>query len=602
MCGIGGLLHPTNATATLQPLLPHLQAALQHRGPDDTGTFISGDGQAGFVHARLAVIDLSAAGHQPMFALDGRYTLIFNGEIYNYRALARELEAQGVMLRTQSDTEVVVLLYHLLGPDCVKRFQGMFAFAIWDGVEKTCFMARDPLGIKPFYYAHRADGVLAFASELRALLATGIVPKQLDADGLLSFFLHGSVAEPRTLVAGALCLEAGHWMLWRAGRLRTECFWKVPFAEDQAAEVIGANADVAYVRQSLLETMDRHFVADVPVGLFLSGGIDSTALVALARAQGRENLRTYSLSFDEAEFNEGESARRTAEHFGTQHTDYRLTGREARDLFQKFLQQLDQPSVDGFNTYAISKVAREAGAKVVLSGLGGDELFGSYPSFQRVPRMLQTASLLGPARPLVAAGLRAWPGHPRFARLGDFLAGTPTVGRAVSACRGIYSQAEALALTAHFLAGAAAPALPNKAASNGVPRQDDARVRASVGTHEVTHYMRNQLLRDSDVASMAWGLELRVPLVDSKFYEDLAGILPARRLRPGKTMLLDAVPEIPDWIAGGAKRGFSFPFARWLDEDWKGVFGDDGGPIAGVRLKTWYQRWSLFVFRRWWEM
>ncbi len=601
MCGIAGVIHPEPEPERLHSVLPYLQAALRHRGPDDTGSYVSPDGRCGFAHARLAILDLSPAGHQPMFSRDGRYAMVFNGEIYNFRALAQRLEAEGHRLVSQSDTEVVLLLYQLLGPACVNEFGGMFALAIWDLQERTCFLARDALGIKPLYYAHRGDGALAFASELRALLTTGIVAKRLDASGLMGYFMRGSVAEPRTLIEGAHCLEAGHWMLWKDGKVRSERFWTLPIGRGGADDPIPAGEDIAFVRRALLDSVEHHFVSDVPVGLFLSGGIDSTALVALARAQGRENLRTYSISFDEAEFNEGESAQRTADHFRTRHEDFRLTGTAARELFQQFLMRLDQPSVDGFNTYAISKVAHEHGAKVVLSGLGGDEIFGSFPSFSGIPRMLELARKLGGFRNLAGECLRHWPGHPRFRRVGDFLTGPVSLERAMTSYRGIYTEAEAATLTAHYLDGRRdLPPLTGRVAVGGeVPR---AGLKDAISALEITGYMRNQLLRDSDVASMAWGLELRVPLVDRFLYEALARVSPERRLRPGKAMLLEAVPEIPEWVAHGAKRGFSFPFERWLEHDWKGLFGENVTDVAGVHPRTWYQRWCIYVFRRWWEM
>lgn len=603
MCGIAGILHPSPQPDALRAVLPHVLSSIRHRGPDDEGNYFSADGCIGLTHCRLSILDLSAAGHQPMFACDDRYVIVYNGEIFNFRQLNEELRAAGLAPRSSSDTETLLLLHHLHGPEFVRRLRGMFAFALWDHRERTCLLARDPLGIKPLYYAQRSDGTLGFASEMRALLATGVVAKRLDPDGVLGYFRRGSVPEPFTLVQGARCLEAGSSMRWHDGRLdERKTYWNLPFgaAASPAGDPVGPADDAAFVRAQLLDTVDHHFVSDVPVGLFLSGGLDSTALVALAKVQGRENLDTYSISFDETEFNEGESAARTARHFGTRHIDHRLTATEARGLFELFLQRLDQPSVDGFNTFAISKIAHLAGKKVVLSGLGGDEVFGSYPSFERIPKMLETARRLGPLASLAGRLMEHWPGHPRVRRLGTFLREDPSVNSAMNAYRGIFTDAEAQQLAAYFLEGAPAPSPSTQPIR--LPAASETAIRDSVSALEITQYMRNQLLRDSDVASMAWALELRVPLVDSVLYEQLARVSPARRLRPGKAMLLEAVPEIPEWVANGAKRGFSFPFERWLETDWRGAFGATDRLPAGVHPTTWYQKWCIFVFRRWWEL
>ncbi len=604
MCGIAGFLSSSNAPGALDGMLPALLGGIRHRGPDAEGTWVSPGGEAGFAHSRLAIIDLSPAGRQPMHVLDGRYTIVFNGEIYNHRALAAALRAEGMEVRTQSDTEIIPLLWHLRGPAGLRALRGMFAFALWDHAERSAVLARDPLGIKPLYYAPRSDGSLAFASELRVLVNAGIVPRALDPQGLAGFLQRGSVPEPRTLLAGARCLEAGHCLRWRAGKTEGAAYWQLPFGGGSVmGDPIPAGEETAWAREALLDSVRRHFVSDVPVGLFLSGGLDSTALLALSRAAGHEGVRTYSISFEEREFDEGAAAARTAAHFGARHTDFRLGASEARGLFDRWLARLDQPSVDGFNTFAISRVAHDDGAKVVLSGLGGDELLRGYPSFERVPAMLRAARRLGPLRGAAGRVLRAWPGHPRMRRLGEFFGGPPTVGAAMTAQRGIFTAGEARALAAHFL-GARDPRDlgPEEAPEPdiGLPSTpaDDA-VRDAVSAHEVTHYMRNQLLRDSDVASMAWALELRTPLVDAALFEALARIPPGRRLRPGKALLLAAVPEVPEWIAGRPKRGFSLPFERWLTTEWRGVL-DDGAPsAAGVAATTWYQRGCLFVLRRW---
>ena len=574
-----------------------MEGSLEHRGPDDRGMYLSPDGRCGLTNTRLAILDLSAAGHQPMRSADGRRVIVFNGEIYNFLELRKELEAAGAVFRSQSDTEVVLSLYERHGPACVERLRGMFALAVWDEQAGTCFLARDPLGIKPLYYYHdEAAGVLAFASEIRSLLATGLVPKRLDAQGLYGYFRSGSVPEPLTMIAGVRCLEPGTRMQWDAGRITRDRFWTLRFGSGPT-ETDAENA--ATVRGALADSVEHHFVSDVNVGLFLSGGIDSTALLALARANGRENVRTFSIGFDDdLAADESGIARRTAAHFGAQHAEWRLDRASGRALFDEFLPCIDQPSVDGFNTYAVSRFTREQGIKVALSGLGGDELFGGYPSFQQLPRMVALSRRLGPLRGMAGGVLAALAGSPSWRRMGDFLRQPPTLGNAYTAYRGIHTDAEARALVARFTNfDPATLSTPDEGHATGYATAAD-----EISALELQRYMSNQLLRDSDVMSMANGLELRVPFVDRRLVETIARLPAAQRLQSGKGLLLRAVPEVPEWVAGQPKRGFLFPFEKWMAGDWGGapavVPGSKAAKQAG---RTWYQKWSVFVFEHWWR-
>jgi asparagine synthase (glutamine-hydrolysing) len=631
MCGIAGIIWPDPAERDYAAPLRAMQGALRHRGPDDAGLFLSsraaspaplhsGQGKAvghsssgrvvlpdrlaapqpihrretrvsccGLVHTRLSILDLSPAGHQPMTTPDGRFTIVFNGEIYNFRELRDRLSAQGVRFASHSDTEVILHLYARCGPDCVNHLRGMFAFAIWDELEQSCFLARDPLGIKPLYYSQSASA-FAFASELRALLAAGVVGKELDPDSVFGFFLTGTVPEPGTLLRGARLLEAGSWLLWKQGRTRHARYWNLRFQADSGDRAAASRC----VREALLDSVRHHFVSDVPVGVFLSGGIDSTALVALSRAVGQQDLRTFSISFDDPRFNEGDVAQRTAGHFGTRHADWRLDAGVGQELFRDFLARFDQPSIDGFNTFTVSRFAREHGMKVVLSGLGGDELFGGYPSFRQVPRMLRASRCLGPLRGLVAWSLKRSQ-QPQRRRLADFFRRPPNLLAAYQTYRGVYSLEEAWALARHYTGREAGPGRETESDEAAAATMEDA-----VSELELTRYMRNQLLRDSDVMSMAWGLELRVPLVDRVLVETLGRFPAGVRLRPGKKLLLEAVPEVPEWVRSRPKRGFLFPFEQWLAGDWKDTFAATA-QRGGVRAQTWYQKWSVFVFEQWCE-
>ncbi len=357
---------------------------------------------------------------------------------------------------------------------------------------------------------------------------------------------------------------------------------------------------IATTRAALEESMRRHLVSDVPVGIFLSGGIDSTVVLALTRqALGPDaDIRTFSIGFDDPAFDESSLARRTAEHFGARHTEWKMTPEEGAAEIPAFLAAADQPSVDGFNTWCVSKLARREGMKVVMSGLGGDEFFAGYGSFQRVPRFHQAYRLLGPLRPLLAAVLDKRPVGSPWRRLAAFLRGGGSWLEAFHAQRGIFTAAEAEQL-ARALTGKASttPAFSASRSSIHDPQSTICDPRSLISDFEVTRYMRNQLLRDSDVFSMAHGLELRVPLVDVRLAETLLSLPPAERLRQGKQLLLDTVPEIPEWVRNQAKRGFRFPFQQWME----GQFGEllaEAKQVSPVTLNAWYRTWAVAVAMR----
>jgi asparagine synthase (glutamine-hydrolysing) len=587
MCGIAGIINSGLDREKLEKVLTVMQQQLHHRGPDDRGLFISDDGKTGLVNTRLAILDLSSAGHQPMASADGRYRIVLNGEIYNFQALRTGLEAKGEVFLSHSDTEVVLKMYERYGPDCVRELEGMFALAIWDEQEEVCFLARDPLGIKPLYYCE-TNGAVCFASELRTLLGSGLVPRRLSLKAVCGYLLFGTVPEPLTLVEGVHALPAGHYLICNRGRLRLAKYWDIQFGDEPIAE----SEAVELVRDALDESIQRHLVSDVPVGVFLSGGIDSTVLVAFASRHGANKLRSFCISFDDPKFNEGNIAARTAQHFGTRHTDCRLDSASARKLLTTFLEYSDQPSIDGFNTFCVSRLAHDAGLKVVLSGLGGDEVFGGYPSFRRVPQMVCTSRWLNPLWPLRSAAgeiLQTKYSSPRTARLGCFLQEPPTTAAAYWCMRGIFTPREVKGLLGRYGGGDGqlAPDI-----SFHVPCQPT--LQDEVGYLELTRYMRNQLLRDSDVMSMAWSLELRVPFADRKLVEMMQRIPATLRLARGKKILLDAVPEIPAWLRERPKQGFTFPFKDWITAEWRGVFkridADRSFPF-----KSWYRKWCVLA-------
>ena len=595
MCGIAGIFSPSPQDSTgLEAMLRRLQSNLRQRGPDDEGLWIAPEGRAGLVHTRLSILDLSTAGHQPMHSADGRYTITFNGEIYNFRELRAELEQDGVTFRSNSDTEVLLALYAKRGQAMARDLRGMFAFAIWDDQTKTAFLARDPFGIKPLYFRKGSDGSFAFASELRALRATGLCGSALNPEAVLRYLRMGSVAEPHTLLQEAQCLPAGHKLEWTASGTKIASYWRPQFHPNPE---ISRDEAVITTRKALLDSVRHHFVSDVPVGIFLSGGIDSTALLALAKEAGQSDIATFSVGVDDESLDETEIARRTAAHFGSRHFETRLSGSQGVECLGRFMERVDQPSIDGFNSFVVSNFARREGMKVVLSGVGGDELFGGYPSFAQVPKLFhlgKTARGIPLLGSLAGRAMECWGPSPRIRRLGSFIRHPSSMLEAYRCFRGVFPQREARLLTVEICGcnpADIAETLP-------LPSYEAHDERDIVSALELTLYMRHQLLRDSDVMSMSHGLELRVPFVDAPLFDVLCQIPADHRLQSGKGLLLEAVPEVPEWVANRPKRGFVFPFEKWMNEDWKDTFDKIGGTLPGPR-PTWYQRWAVFMLRQW---
>ncbi len=595
MCGIAGIFSPSpRDTAGVEEKLRRLQAHLRKRGPDDEGLWITPDGRVGLVHTRLSILDLSAAGHQPMASKDGRFTVTFNGEIYNFRELRAELEQDGIKFTSDSDTEVLLALYARRGQAMVRDLRGMFAFAIWDEHEQTAFLARDPFGIKPLYFTQGQDGSFAFASELRALRAAGLCSSKLNPEAVLRYLRMGTVAEPHTLLAEAQCLPAGTNLEWSASGTKTASYWRPQFRPNPALD---RNEAIEQTRAALLDSVRHHFVSDVPVGIFLSGGIDSTALLALAREAGQSDIATFSVGVDDQSLDETAIARQTAAHFGSRHFETRLTGSQGTECLNRFMERVDQPSIDGFNSFVVSEFAHSEGMKVVLSGVGGDELFGGYPSFAKVPKLFhlgKTVRSIPFLGSMAGRAMECCGPSPRSRRLGSFIRHPSSMLEAYRCFRGIFPQREARILTAQ-ICGCDPAEITETLPYPSFEAHDE---RDMVSALELTLYMRHQLLRDSDVMSMSHGLELRVPFVDAPLFETLAKIPAEHRLQSGKKLLLQAVPEVPEWVANQPKRGFLFPFEKWMKEDWKETFDKIAGTLPGQR-PTWYQRWAVFMLRQW---
>lgn len=589
-----------------------------HRGPDDSG--IETHGIATLGSRRLAIFD-PANGHQPMTTPNGRYTIVFNGAVYNFHGLRDELAAGGRAFRTNCDTEVLLAAWERWGEGCLSRLRGMFAFAVWDSQDQTLFLARDPFGIKPLYYRNDGDRLL-FASELNSLLSAGAFSAEIDAFSVSDYLAWSAVPAPWTIYNGVFSLQPGDLAVFRRGRIDIRRMWSFrPAAED--VRPCSSRAEFTReLRARLEDTIRAHTAADVPVGAFLSGGLDSAVVVGLMAQATGTRLKTFSLAFDEAEFSEAGPAEETARHFGTDHHTRILTGAEVAGGLEDFLAARDQPSGDGVNSYYVSQTARAGGVTVALSGLGGDELFGGYPSFQDVPRI---ARWLGPwgAMP---AGVRARVvgrlsrGGARRRKLADFLTHAHDIHEVNSMQRRVFPAAQVRSL----LAADARAALGDRPAFHPELAELTADLQGlsafeQVSAWELRTYMADVLLRDSDVMSMRHSLEMRVPFVDRPLYEWLSR-QPTRwkdTPRQPKSALAAAVDDLlPEGLRGRRKQGFTLPFPVWIRGELRpfieetfsrasversGLFSAEAaqalwsGYLAGTDNHKWSQPWNLAV-------
>ena len=616
MCGIGGFIDGETAPGARESAVAAMCAAMVHRGPDDAG--IESRRAATLGMRRLAIFD-PANGHQPMVSPNRRYTLVFNGAIYNHRELRAELADWS--FRTQCDTEVLLAAFARWGQDCVRRLRGMFAMAVWDEVEQSLFLARDPFGIKPLYYRH-AGSRLLFASELRALLASGHCGGELDVLSAADYLAWFAVPAPRTIYRDIFSLRPGESATYRNGRLEIRSNWR--FGTSAAAEPACATRRefIGQLREKLEDSVRAHVLADVPVGAFLSGGLDSAAVVGLMTRVSGARLRTFSIGFEEPQYSETDAAEETARHFGCDHQSVLLTGAEVAADVETLLGSLDQPTGDGVNTYYASRAARRGGVTVALSGLGGDELFGGYPSFHAVPRLARGLpwwrSLPSPVRRAIVGRLIG--GGTRQRKLADFLHHARDIHELAALQRRVFSETRRrMLLSADTLLALAdrAPFHPELSSLRAdLGRAEPFEV---ISAWELRTYMADVLLRDSDVMSMRHSLELRVPLVDRPLVEWLWRQRADFKFDPelNKSALSEALQDLlPPAVSNRRKLGFTLPFPVWmrrelrpfLEEtfsnasvDRSGLFSRRAvqqlwhGFLAGNDSREWSRVWSLAV-------
>ena len=552
-----------------------------HRGPDDAGMASRGPATLGM--RRLAIFD-PTNGHQPMTTPDGRHTLVFNGAIYNFNALKAELEAEGWVFRTRCDTEVLLAALAQWGEKALNRLRGMFAFALWDAAEASLLVARDPFGIKPLYFIHEG-GRLVFASEIGALLSAGMSDGAIDPSSVADYLSWFAVPAPATIFKGISSLEPGKYARFCRGQLKIETSWSFRSIPSEPGPCTTRQDFIHELRERLNDTVQAHVLADVPVGAFLSGGLDSAVVAGLMSHATGVALKTFTIGFEEDGFSEADEAEATARHFGAVHHTRILTGDEvARDL-DKFLASCDQPTGDGVNTYYVSQTAQEGGVKVALSGLGGDELFGGYPSFRNTAAMAANlprwrrlpAFLRSPTTALLNQG------GARARKLSDFLAYARDPHELGALQRRVFSERSRLAILAPDLARSlrgSGPFHPQLAALRA--DVDSGDIFSLVSAWELRTYMADVLLRDSDVMSMRHSLELRVPFVDRPLLEWLWRQPSAfKESRRPKAALVEATSDIlPPGLVKRRKRGFTLPFPIWMRKDLRPFIQDTLSPAS----------------------
>ena len=650
MCGIAGAVGSLSHLAAngmagrdkITECVNNISIALRHRGPDGEGLWAAEASEVVFGHRRLAILDLSEAGAQPMVDAASGCVISYNGEIYNFMEVRRELEALGERFHSTSDTEVILKAYAHWGLAVVPRLRGIFAMAIWDPRSRSVHLVRDHMGIKPLYWTTVRNSplgkeVLLFSSEIRALLASGAVARRLDPEGVASYLSQGFVIGPNTIVEGIQLLPAASTLTIAPGARAQDansytlrCYWQPPSSE-------GRRTTEDELREELKNTVRMQLVSDAPLGIFLSGGVDSSAVAALASEAAPDAVHTFTIGFDEAGLDESQYAERVATAIGSKHASVKLREEDFVRQLPDALTAIDQPTFDALNTYFVSRAAREAGMTVALAGTGGDELFGGYPSFVELPKMLRAGSWMprvldgaidGASR--LAGGLSwsfgATPPQTRWGKIAD-------VACAAHDLLGLYQTSYALftretqsrlaAKRVHAAQEAQYFGLPAQVARDWRTRTEGSEILHAISLLELSSFIGERLLRDTDAASMAVSLEARVPLLDWGLCEKVAGIDPARRFSPPrkKRLLRDlALARLDPAIFDRPKSGFVLPIDQWarrrLQPEMERMLSDSAlvgsaglqpetvhtlwkSFIAGKRGLYWSRAWSIYALLSW---
>jgi asparagine synthase (glutamine-hydrolysing) len=674
MCSISGIMRITNCEfrnaeledKTLAGTVERMNDALHHRGPDDSGISkfeIQNSKFKGHLclgNTRLAIIDTSTAGHQPMLDPQTGNWITYNGETYNYRDLREEIGGEFGPWRSNTDTEVVLRAYRKWGADAFKKLRGMFALAIWDAQRQELVLARDPFGIKPLYYCHGVAAVgpqdsdankfrnpaisqsrnsFLFASEIRALLASGLISRKLSDDGVASYLEYGSVQAPLTIIEGVRSVMPGQVLRvsekgvssseFKVSSWDVECMHRRDAESAEGAQRIPQSRTeaVTQLRSILEESVRMHLVSDVPLGVFLSGGMDSSAVVALMSQVSRDKPKTFSVVFNEEEFTEATHSRLVAEKFQTDHCEVHLGEDQLLEMLPKAISALDQPTMDGINTYVVSKAVKEAGVTVALSGLGGDELFAGYPSFRRALRVQGMSDTTKRAlRAASAVGKIALNSSVQRQKFWQLAASDGQPWDVYNVTRQLFSPddirkiSDSQVQTANTLSRQLREIRNPQFAIRNLDFVND------VSQLELQGYMANTLLRDADSMSMAHSLEVRVPFIDAKVLSYVLSLRGEWKLTLGngkrpKQLLADALDDLlPKDFLARPKMGFTLPFEKWMQsllrDEISSVFEDEAQlGTAGLKhdgvgkvwrrflnapqTVGWSRPWALYVLTRW---
>lgn len=546
MCGIAGWIGSGFTVSEREETLSNMMKSMIHRGNDDQGVYHHE--AFSFGHQRLSIIDTSMDGHQPMFSMDGNLAVVFNGEIYNYLELKRTL-ANSFHFKTNSDTEVIIAAYLHYGLDFVHQLNGMFAIALWDALKQELYLFRDRLGEKPLYYS-ALDGVLIFASEVRAVLASGRVSRKINPSALEVYKVYQTVWNPQTILQDVMSVQPGCFLRVQTnGDFTEEQYWNL--SDIPPASQMQYKDALKMVRTELERSVAWRMRADVDFGAFLSGGVDSSIIVALMAQLSNRPIKTFSIGFNEVEFDESEFSNAIALKYKTDHTRLVLSPDDFLKNIEPALEAMDHPSLDGVNSFVVSKVTREHGVKMALSGLGGDELFGGYPIFERLCRSATWRKFLPQLSTIPGFSLikNRWNVIQQEKLQAMFSRGKWSDRFLYALDRSVMPYQDPLPFPSHFWSDS--------------PKSHRMR---SLSIAEMKSYMQHVLLRDADQMSMASTLEVRVPLIDHQLVEKVIALPDAcKRGKFPKQLLIDACSDlIPEEIYNRKKKGFAFPWSVWM--------------------------------------
>jgi asparagine synthase (glutamine-hydrolysing) len=610
MCGIAGIVGLDPVTA--QPVIQKMTAAIKHRGPDAEGIFT--DNKVMFGHCRLSIIDLSNGANQPFHDQTDQYVIVFNGEIYNYMDVRAKIDYPW---KTSSDTEVILAAYIKWGRDCLQHLNGMFALAIWDKAKQELFIARDRIGIKPFYYFHSGQ-VFIFSSEIRSILETGLVKRKISRQGLLEYLGSMSVKTPGTIIQDVFQLNPGECGFFRDGKLSRHTYWSMDKGLDKRIEGLTYEETKKKTLALFEASIKNRMVSDVKVGAFLSGGIDSSAAVAVMSQFSTQPVETFSIVFEEKDFDESEYSRLIAKKYNTKHTELPLKPRDLIGHLPDYIRHMDTPTVDGINTYMVSKMVAKTGIKVVLTGVGGDELFVGYRNFRRWKDYKKNKFLFNNIFAKLAIGLvKPFVKHRAIAKISDFQK------RRGGDLETFYGNSRSIFLRDEIERLFDGPV--NMEAKNWLDLDsEDVKsfpLYSQYSIAEMTNYTLDVLLKDTDQMSMAWALEVREPFFDYHLVEFILSVPDKYKLdsKTPKKLLVDALGELlPGEIVYRPKKGFSFPWDNWLRNDLKayceesiirlskrGIFNEKNLMdlwnrfLAHDKTITWSHLWSFVILEQW---